>query len=225
VAQTREVKIFSRGGFSFYFLFTTQHFFFAGAVFSGNTQGMSAEQFCVSTNRYRKTNRAETFTFDNLNGLGVCVSWHEDSDDDEGERVDVKGSLGFRFQYDVPARALIRVVLCVPPMSAQQQACAVATAMLMHHRLGRSCALSHLDDITKDALLCTMVGHLRKMTLTVVYLQESYDEEPEDPVELNAGDPYELPWPLRFNKTDDGACFWIVRDDQNKTLLELKFKA
>jgi hypothetical protein len=182
--------------------------------------------FVVSSNRYRKTNRAETFEFDKVNGLGVCVSWHEDKNDDEGERVDFTTDFddvfGHTLHYHVPVRALIRVVLCVPPIARQQER-DVATAMLLHGRLGSSCALSHLDDITKDALLCTIVGHLHKTTLTVVYKQESYDEEPDDAVALKPTEPYELPWPLQFNKANDTPCSWIVRDADKKTVLELKF--
>jgi hypothetical protein len=62
------------------------------------------------------------------------------------------------------------------------------------------------------------------MTLTVVYLQESYDEEPEDAVELNPGEPYELPYPLQFNKANDTPCSWIVRDANKETVVELKFE-
>jgi hypothetical protein len=156
------------------------------------------------------------------------VTWHEDKNDDEGEEVDFTNDfgdyLGVKNYYDVPVKALIRVVLCVPPISARQQERDVATAMLLHQRLGISCALSLLDDITKDALLCTIVAHLHKMTLTVVYLQESYDEEPEDAVELNPGEPYELPYPLQFNKANDTPCSWIVRDANKETVVELKFK-
>ncbi len=77
--------------------------------------------FVVSSNRYRKTNRAETFTFHKMNGLGVCVTWHEDKNDDEGEEVGFTNDFDdYSFAknyYSVPAEALIRVVLCVPPMS------------------------------------------------------------------------------------------------------------
>jgi hypothetical protein len=184
--------------------------------------------FVVSSNRYRKTNRAETFTFDKCNGLGVSVTWHEDKNDDEGEEVaftnDFDDCWGINNYYTVPVKALIRVVLCVPPIDAWQRQRDVATAMLLHQRLGSSCALSLLDDITKDALLYTIVAHLHKMTLTVVYLQESYDEEPEDAVELNPGEPYELPCPLQFEKANDTPCSWIVRDANKETVLELKFR-
>ena len=185
-------------------------------------------KFVVSSNRYRKTNRAETFTFHKLNGLGVSVTWHEDKNDDEGEEVGFTNDfddLFVKHYYRVPVKALIRVVLCVPPISARQQERDVATAMLLHGRLGKSCALSHLDDITKDALLCTIVGHLHKTTLTVVYKQGSYDEEPEDAVELKPAEPYELQYPLKFQDGDTTPSFWIVRDQQNKTVVELMFDA
>lgn len=189
--------------------------------------------FIVSSNRYSKTNRAETFTFDNLEcNLGVCVSWHEDKDDDEGEQVpcieDKHTPPGFgRYNYHVPVGALIRVVLCVAPMSAWQQKRAVATAMLLHQRLGS--ILSHLDDITKDALLCTIVGRSCTITLSVDnpgYWKKDYKDynHKKLAVELNPAEPYELPCPLRFDEVPDRALC-IVRNDKNNTFLELEFKS
>jgi hypothetical protein len=96
--------------------------------------------------------------------------------------------------------------------------------MLMHERFGSSCALSHLDDSTKYALLRMIFGNLKQnMTLTVVYLQDDCDEEPEDPEELEPGKPHELPWPLKFEYDQSTPGFWIVRDGQNKTVVELMF--
>jgi hypothetical protein len=132
---------------------------------------------------------------------------------------------GHRWSYAVPATALIRVQLCVPPPRfANLEDRAVATAMLMHDQFGSNCALSHLDDTTKDALLRMIVGNLRQnMTLTAVYFEPTCDEEPEDPVELRPGEPEELQWPLKFENGDTPPCFWIVRDEHNKTVVELMF--
>ena len=187
--------------------------------------------FVVSSNRYRKTNRAETFKFYKQNGLGVCVSWHEDKNDDEGEEVPGLTYHHNIYKYNVPVEARIRVVLCVPPISARQQERDVATAMLLHQRLGSSCALSLLDDITKDALLCQIVDRSHKMTLEVFrsFAAEFGDEfvqycDKKLAVELNAAEPYELPYSLQFDKILDSATC-IVRDDKNKVFLRLAIKA
>jgi len=183
-------------------------------------------KFSARTNRYRKTNRAETFEFDILNGLGVVVSWHEDRNDDEGERVDVVQHGGGRYAYGVPVMTKIRVVICVPPaLFDNLEDRGLATAMLMHEGFGSSCALSHLDDITKDALLRMIVGPLTyDMTLTHLFVgDEGGVEEPEDAVALKPSEPFELVWPLQFHKPNDTPCFWIVRDEQNKNVVELMF--
>ena len=178
-----------------------------------------------STNRKRGPNDP-SYTFDVLNALGVCVTLHDDNAlDEEGERVACVACGGQRWSYAVPAKALVRVLLCVPPSRfAYLEDCAVATAMLMHGKFGSNCALSHLDDITKDALLRMIVGNFKQnMTLTVVYYQPTYDEEPEAPVELGPEEPHELQ-PLWFHNWGE-QCFWIVRDAQNKTVVELLFHA
>jgi hypothetical protein len=102
----------------------------------------------------------------------------------------------------------------------------MAFAMLMHERLGSSCALSHLDDSTKDALLCMVLANFKQnMTLTAVYFDSTCDEEPEDPEELRPEEPHELSWPLKFEDGDTPPCFWSVRDEQNRTVDELMFHA
>ena len=185
------------------------------------------QQFCArySTNRKRGPNDP-LYTFDVLNALGVCVTLHDEEypNDEEGERVSCVACGGQRWSYAVPATAVVRVLLCVPPPLFAMEDCAVATAMLMHGKFGSNCALSHLDDITKDALLRMIVGNLKQnMTLTAVYYEETCDEEPEDPVELQPGKPDELSSPLRFDYDDTTPFFWIVRDEQNKTVVELMF--
>jgi len=187
-------------------------------------------KFVVSSNRYRKTNRAETFEFDKLNGLGVCVSWHEDKNDDEGERVDDFTNdfddLFVKHYYDVPVEALIRVVLCVPPMSALQQAMqqerAVATAMLLHLRFASTCPVSHLDEFTKDALLRMIVGPLtQNMNLTPVFVQANGVQETHHAVELEPGHPFELPFAVKLRGR--APVVWVLRDAQKKTTVELIF--
>jgi hypothetical protein len=178
-----------------------------------------------STNRKRGPNDP-SYTFDVLSALGVCVTLHDEhAMDEEGERVACVACGGQRWSYAVPARALVRVLLCVPPSRfAYLEDCAVATAMLMHGKFGSNCALSHLDDITKDALLRMIVGNSKQnMTLTAVYFQPDCGEQPEDPVELQPGNPHEVPSPLQFDYDDTTPCFWIVRDEQNKTVVELMF--
>jgi hypothetical protein len=164
------------------------------------------------------------YTFDVLNALGVCVTLHDENQyDEEGERVACVACGGQRWSYAVPPTALVRVLLCVPPPRYFEDR-AVATAMLMHERFGSSCALSHLDDSTKDALLRMIFGNLKQnMTLTAVYFQPNCDEEPEDPEELEPGKPHGLQWPLKFEYNETTPGFWIVRDEQNKTVVELMF--
>jgi hypothetical protein len=165
------------------------------------------------------------YTFDVHNALGVCVTLHDEHQyDEEGERVSCVACGGQRWSYAVPATALVRVLLCVPPPLFAMEDCAVATAMLMHGKFGSNCALSHLDDITKDALLRMIVGNWKQnMTLTAVYFQPDCAEEPEDPEELEPGKPHEVPSPLKFESDDTTPGFWIVRDEQNKTVVELMF--
>jgi hypothetical protein len=110
--------------------------------------------------------------------------------------------------------------LCCTPLTEEKF---VATAMLMHRRLGGSCALSHLDDITKDALLRLVVGHVQKTKLTVFYREESDDEELCDSVELESENPHQLQSAVKFEDDDITPCFYIVRDEENKTVVELKY--
>ena len=192
---------------------------------------MTDFKFFVSSNRYRKTNRAETFEFDKLNGLGVCVSWHEDKNDDEGERVGPTNDFDDFFvkhYYYVPVEALIRVVLCVPPMSAlqqdMQQERAVATAMLVHEKFGSTCPLSHLDEFTKDALLRMIVGPLtQKMNLTPVFVQANGVQETHHAVEIEPEHPFELPFAVKLRGR--APVVWVLRDAQKKTAVELIFKS
>ncbi len=58
--------------------------------------------------------------------------------------------------------------------------------------------------------------------MTVVYKESSGLEETEDPVELKAADPFELHWPLQL-VANEAPIFWILRDEQNKTVVELMF--
>jgi hypothetical protein len=144
---------------------------------------------------------------------------------DNRQRVPAIACGGHRWSYAVPVKATIGVMLCMPPPRYFEDR-AVATAMLMHTGFGGSCALSHLDDITKDALLRMIVGNWKQnMTLTAVYFQPDCDEEPEDPEELEPGKPHEVPSPLKFESDDTTPGFWIVRDEQNKTVVELMFHA
>jgi hypothetical protein len=183
------------------------------------------QQFCArySTNRKRGPNDP-LYTFDVLNALGVCVTLHdEDYYEEEGERVACVACGGQRWSYAVPATAVVRVLLCVPPPRYFEE-CAMAFAMLMHERLGSSCALSHLDDSTKDALLRMVLGNFKQnMTLTAVYFEPDCAEQPEDPEELEPGKPHEVPSTLKFESDDTTRGFWIVRDEQNKTVVELMF--
>jgi len=182
------------------------------------------QQFTVSTNRYRKTNRAETFTFDVLNGLGVFVSWHQDKDDDEGERVDVVQRNGQCYTYKVVPTMLIRVVLCLPkPLFANVQDRAVATAMLMHEKFGSKCALSHLDECTKDALLRMIVGPLtQNMHLTPVFVQGKGVRETHQAFELEPAQPFELPFAMKLRRL--APVYWLLQNAQNKTVVELMFQ-
>ena len=176
-----------------------------------------------STNRKRGRNDP-SYTFDVLNGLGVAVFayWDDLHNEAERERVAAVACGGHRWSYDVPVKAKIGAMLCMPPPRYFEDR-AVATAMLMHRGLGSSCALSHLDDITKDALLRMIVGNLKQnMTVTPVYFEPTYDEKPEVPVELEPEEPHELQ-SLWLRAKEDGPCFWIVRDAQNKTVVELMF--
>jgi hypothetical protein len=175
-----------------------------------------------STNRKRERNDP-SYTFDVFNALGVAVYVYEqDLQNDNRQRVPAIACGGHRWSYAVQRQTLIGVLLCVPPPRYLEDR-AVATAMLMHRGLGSSCALSHLDDITKDALLCMIVGNLKQnMTVTPVYFEPTYDEKPEVPVELKPEEPHELQ-SLRLRAKEDGPCFWIVRDAQNKTVVELMF--
>jgi len=177
-----------------------------------------------STNRKRGRNDP-SYTFDVLNGLGVAVFayWVDLHNEAERERVAAVACGGHRWSYDVPVKAKIGVMLCMPPPRYFEDR-AVATAMLMHRGFGSSCALSHLDDITKDALLRMIVGNFKQnMTLTAVYSEPTYDEEPEAPVELGPEEPHVLQ-PLWFHHAYE-QCFWNVRDAQNKTVVELMFHA
>jgi hypothetical protein len=47
-------------------------------------------------------------------------------------------------------------------------------------------------------------------------------EEPEEAVELKPCDPFELHWPLQL-VANEAPIFWILRDAQNKTVVELMF--
>jgi len=182
------------------------------------------QQFTAPYSNEKRCTPGPMYTFDVLNALGVCVTLHdEDCYEEEGERVPCVACGGQRWSYAVPATALVRVLLCVPPPRYFEDR-AVATAMLMYEKFGSRCALSHLDDSTKDALLRMVVGNLmQNMTLTAVYLEPTYDEEPENPEELKPEEPHELPCPLKFSNANEQPCFWIVRDAQNKTVVELMF--
>ena len=182
------------------------------------------QQFTAPYTNEKRCTPGPMYTFDVLNALGVCVTLHdEEYYDEEGERVACVACGGQRWSYAVPPGALVRVLLCVPPPLFAIEDCAVATAMLMHGKFGSNCALSHLDDITKDALLRMIVGNWKQnMTLTAVYFDPDCDEEPEDPEELEPRKPHELQYPLKF-QDDTTPCFWIVRDEQNKTVVELMF--
>ena len=63
----------------------------------------------------------------------------------------------------------------------------------------------------------------QNVTLTAVYFQPDCGEQPEDPVELQPGNPHEVPSPLKFESDDTTPGFWIVRDEENKTVVELMF--
>jgi hypothetical protein len=233
------VKIFSRGvsSFSFYFYNTEKKEpIFCLLCFcpimeqskQASKTHATIEQFdaCTSRFNYRDTScsRFRAYTFDVLHDLGVCVCWHEDKDDEEGERVSVVPRGGRRYAYAVPVDALIRVTVCVPPPAfADLQDRAVATAMLLHERLGNDCSLSRLDEFTKDALLRMIVRPLSSnMHMTAVYKQSSGLEEVDEAVELTPRDPYELKWPLQL-LANEAPLFWVLRDAQNKTVVELMF--
>jgi len=176
-----------------------------------------------STNRKRGPNDP-SYTFDVLNALGVCVTLHDDNAlDEEGERVACVACGGQRWSYAVPAKALVRVLLCVPPSRfAYLEDCAVATAMLMHGKFGSNCALSHLDDITKDALLRMIVGPpTQNMNLTPVFVQANGVQETHDAVELEPGHPFELPFAVKLRGR--APVVWVLRDAQKKTAVDLIF--
>ena len=163
-----------------------------------------------STDRKRGPNDP-SYTFDVLNALGVAVFvyWNDLHNEAERQRMSAVACGGHRWSYAVPVKAGIGVMLCMPPPRYFEDR-AVATAMLMHRGFGSSCALSHLDDITKDALLRMIVGNLKQnMTLTAVYFEPTYDEQPEVPVELEPEEPHELQ-PLMFQHANEQPCFWIV---------------
>jgi hypothetical protein len=69
-----------------------------------------------SANKHKLGGRqAVTYLFDKMNGLGVTVNWHEDSDDEEGERVDMQRLGDHSCSYTVHKDVTIRVLLTVPP--------------------------------------------------------------------------------------------------------------
>lgn len=74
-------------------------------------------QFEVKFSKYKHGldgRQAVTYLFDTVNGLGVTVVWHEDGDDEEGERVDMTLSDVKTCLYTVAAGDTVRVLLTVP---------------------------------------------------------------------------------------------------------------
>jgi hypothetical protein len=81
-----------------------------------------------------------------------------------------------------------------------------------------------------DLLIRVVIGVPKQPTIpddtTVqlrgVYITDKEVEEPEDLVDLNVNDPYELPFPLQKSAGEDPDG-WDLRDTAGNTVLKLRF--